>query len=261
MPSIDYGRSPVSLSSSSEDSTRRRLLLSRIECHPSAIISLAVEPLSRAEQITVNPQPFFVPAAASASGVLTNVAIQDSLLAQDAEVYDLPHDPTNILDFPSVSDSWDTVDFFNSFARDDYSDSYWEDLEGETTDDTLQSSPKPIGSSNQFRGRELGTTSLPSFVNISKEIRLISSSVVGVTSRPDSLPGEDHGDGEEVITFPVSPFPHPHRLVTIIEEDEDDESPSPERDSEDGDETSDTETICPSIVLARPRPVSGHRNR
>jgi hypothetical protein len=256
MPSIDidYGRSKgrsLASLSSSPNSPRRRLLLSRIECHPSAIRP-AVEPLSGAEQVTVNPQPYFVPSTASALEVLTNVAIQD-FLAQDAEFYDLPCHPASIPSLSSVSDSWDTFDFFNPFARDDYSDSDWEDMEEGTADDALQSPPKPTGSSNQFRG--LGIAFLPSFVHINKEIRPISS-VVGVNfgkTRPDSHPGEDHGDGLEAIVIPVSPFPHPHRLSTIIEEDENEEFSRPERDSEDDDETSDTETIRPSGILARPR--------
>jgi hypothetical protein len=256
VPPIDFGRTPASLSSSPDTSTRRRLhlRLSRIiECHPSAI-SPAVEPLSSAEQVTVNPRPYFVPSTASASEILANVAIQD-LLAQDAEFYDLPYYTASIPSLPSVSDSWDAFDFVNSFAGDDYSDSEWEeDMEEGTTDDTLQSPPN-TASPNQFRG--LGIASLPSFVHIiNKEIRFTSSSVVEVTfrkTRPESLSGEDNGDGEESIITPVTPFPHPHRLCTIIEEVENEESPTPERDSEDEDEASDTETIRPSSIWARPR--------
>lgn len=174
--------------------------------------------------------------------ILTKVAIQD-LLAQDAESYDLP---TNIPTFTSVSDSWDSFDFdfVNPFARDDSSDSDsdWEAGEEETTNDTLQSPPKPIDSPNQFR--RLDRAPLPSVVHIDREIQYISPFEVEVAfgnSRPDSLPVEDYGDGEEaVITTPATPFPHPHLLSPIIEEDED--------------ETSDTETIRPSTV-------SGHRNR
>jgi len=216
--------------------------LSRIECHPSAILSPAVEPLSSVEQVTVDPQPYFVPSTASASTILTNVAIQD-LLAQDAESYDLPCEPTNIPTLTSVSDSWDSFefDFVNPFARDDHSDSDWEAGEEETIDDTLLSPPKPIDSPNQFRGWD--TAPLPSLVHINSETQFISSSVVEVTlrnTRPDSLPRDDHGDGEEAISVPVASFPHPHLLSPIIEEDED--------------ETSDTETIRPSTsTLARPR--------
>ena len=217
--------------------------LSRFECHPSSILSPAVEPLSGVEQATVDPQPYFVPSTASASTILTNVAIQD-LLAQDAESYDLPGEPTNIPTLTSVSDSWDSFefDFVNPFARDDYSNSEWEAEEEENIDDTLQSPPEPIDSPNQFRS--LHTALLPSIAHINSEIQSISTSVVEVTlrdARPDSLPRDDYGDGEEAIIVPVASYPHPHLLSPIIEQDED--------------ETSDTETIRPlTSILARPRP-------
>jgi hypothetical protein len=228
--------------------------LSRIEYHPSAP---AVEPLSSVEQVTVNPQPYFVPSTTSASEILTNVVIQDLLaLAQDAESYDLPCQPTNIPTPTSVSDSWDSLefDFVNPFARGDYSDSDWEAAgEEETTDGTRQSPSKPIDSPNQFRG--LDPAPLLSLVHINREIQFISSSVVEVTLRnirADALPREDIGDGEEAIIIPVTPFPHPHLLSPILEQDEDGGSFSPDMHSED--ETSDTETIRPSTsILARPR--------
>jgi hypothetical protein len=226
IPSVYQGRSPASRSSTSTpltDSTRRPPVhLSRIECRPSAIRT-AVEPLSSVEQVTVNPRPHFVPSTASASEILTNVAFQD-LLAQGAQSYNLPCQPTNIPTLTSAWDSWDSLefDFVNPFERDGCSDS--EAGEEETTDDTLQSPP------NRFRGLDT-----PSILHINREIQLISSSVFEVTlrnPRPDSLPREDHGDGEEAIIIPVKPFPHPHLLSPIIEEDEE--------------ETSDTETIRPS---------------
>lgn len=257
IPSVYQGRSPTSRSSNPQtDSTRPSrppVHLSRIECHPPAI-GPAVEPLlSGVEQVTVNPQPYFVPSTASALEILINVAIQD-LSARGAESYDLPCQPTNSPTPTSVSDSRDSFefDFVNPFARDDYSDSDWEAGEEETTDDTVQSPSKPIDSPNQFRGLDL-----LSLVHINREIQLISSSVVEVTlrnTRADALPREDHGDGEEAIIIPVTPFPHPHLLSPIIEEHEDDGSSGPEMDSEDEDETSDTETIRPSTrILARPR--------
>jgi len=220
---------------------------SRIECHLSAI-SLAVEPLSGAEPDMVNPQPYFVPSTASASEFLTNVAVQYSL-AQDAEFYDAHcHSDTSIPTLTSVSDSWDTFEFnfVNPFACDDYSDSDWEeDMEEETADDTLQSPPRPIDSSSQFRA--LDTASLHSFMHVNK--------ITFRNTGPDRLSGENHGDGEEAVVIPVTPFPHPHLLSPIIEEDEVDESSSPEMNSEDEDEdeeTSDTETIRPSSILLHP---------
>jgi hypothetical protein len=176
------------------------------------------------------------------------------LLAQGAESYNLPCQPTNIPSLTS-SDSWDSFefDFANLFARDDDSDC--EAGEEETTDDCPQSPSKPIDIPNQIRG--LDTAPLLSLVHINREIQLISSSVVEFTlrnTRPDPFPEEDHGDGEEAIFIPVTPFPHPHLLSPIIEQDEDDGSFGLEMDPEDEDEASDTETIRPSTsIFARPQ--------
>lgn len=244
-PSVRQGRLPVSRLSNPLTGTARRPPMhpSRIECHPSAICS-AVEPHSSVEQVTVNTRPYFVPSTASASEILTNVALQDSL-AQDAETYDLPCQPTNIPSLTSFSDSWDSFefDFVNPFARDGHSDSDSEAGEDETTDDTLQSPSRPIDIPKQFRG--LDTAPSPFLVHINREMQLNSSSVVEVTlrnTRPDSHLREDHGDGEEAIIIPFTPFPHPHLLSPIIEEDED--------------ESSDTETIRPSTSI-----VGRHGNR
>ena len=183
------------------------------------------------------------------------MAIQD-VLAQDAGVYDLPFHAASSPSLSSASDSWDAFDCVNSFACDDYSDAEWEDMEEGTTDDSLQSPPN-TALSNHFQG--LGIASLPFFVHIMNKgiSRPTSSSVVEVSftnTRPDSdpLPEEDHGDEEEAILTPVTPFPHPHRLCTIIEEVEDEESATAKRCSEDEDEASDTETIRPSSIWARP---------
>jgi hypothetical protein len=174
------------------------------------------------------------------------------LAQEDAEYYELPCHSTSIPGLASYSDSYDAFDFVSPLARDEYSDSDSEDEDMEEGTVALQSPPEPSGSSNPFRG--LGMTALPSLVHISKEIRLISSSVVEITfgnTRPNSFPGEDHedeedDDEEEAILSPDPSFPHPHLLSTIIEEDEDEEASSPEGDSEDEDELSDTETIRPS---------------
>lgn len=244
-PSIDYERSLAFPSPNPGSMRRRRRRLSRIACRPSAI-SPAVEPLSRAEQVTVNPRPFFVPSTASASEILTNVAVQDLLAADDAEVYDLPCHYADTSALASVSDSWDSFDFVNPFAHDDYSDPSSEDLEEWIAEESPQSSPRATESSRRFG--TLGSDSLPSSVHINKDIRFVSSSVVEVTfrnTRPDS-PGEDDGDGEEEIIIPVTPFPHPHLLSTIIEEDEEEDSAGSETCYEDEGEMSDTETIRPS---------------
>lgn len=184
------------------------------------------------------------------------MAVQDMLAQEDAEFYELPCHSTSIPGLASYSDSCDAFSFESPFVRDEYSDSDWEEEmeEGAVDDeDALESPPEPSGSSNPFR--RLGTTALPSLVHISKEIRLISSSVVEITfrnTRPNSFPGEDHDDEQEAILSPSPSFPHPHLLSTIIEEDEEEEASSPEGDSEDEDELSDTETIRPSRFLARP---------
>jgi len=225
-----------------------------------------------------DPRPYFVPSTASASEILTNVAIQDWFATEDAGFYEVPcHHPASTSSLASVSDSWDAFDFVNPFAprdEDDVSDSGSgsgsdsENVdvradEGTSSADTSpQSSPPPIkptaaGSPSQLRPSEPET--LPSSVHVIKTVQLISSSVVEVTfrnTRSDSPPGEDDDDGEEAIIIPVTSFPHPHRLSPIIEADEGAGSPGPETEyEEDQDDTSDTETIRPSTrsVLTLPR--------
>jgi len=245
----------------------RRRHLSRIECHPSAI-SPALDQLSGAEpQVTAaNPQPYFVPSTASASEVLTNVAIQDWFATEDADFYELVfhHYPTSSSSLASISD-WDSLDFVNPFAREDSDDVYdsdfdLEDVEEETANEPSWLSPKPTTNSpSEYQALE--PAYLPSSVQINKAIQLVSSSVVEVAfrnTRSDSPPGEDDDDGEEAVIVPVISFPHPHRLSTIIEEDEEvmEDSPRPEIEYEDQDDTSDAETIRPSGTLAHLGPVN-----
>jgi len=205
----------------------RRRHLSRIErCRHSAI-SPAAEQLGGAEpQLTaVNPQPFFVRSTASASEVLTNVAVQDWFATEDADFYDselsFQHHPTSSSSLASVSD-WDSLDFVNPFAREDSSDDvyYDSDLDLENVEEEAANINEPPSWSSPAKS----PASLPSPVQINKVIPLVSSSVVEVTfrnTRSDSPPGEDDDDGEETIIVPIaSSFPHPHRLSTIFEEDE-----------------------------------------
>jgi hypothetical protein len=274
LPSFDDVRAPAFPSPNPDGAPRRHL--SRIECHPSAI-SPAVEQLSAAQGAVADPQPYFVPSTASASEILTNVAVQDWFATDDAGFYEAPcHHPASTSSLASVSDSWDAFDFVNPFAprdEDDVSDSGSGsglgsdsenvDLrvdEGTSSADTSpQSSPPPIqptaGSSSQLRPSEPET--LPSSVHVNKTVHLISSSVVEVTFRntcSDSPPGEDDDYGEEAIIIPVTSFPHPHCLSPIIEADEGAGSPGPDPEyEEDQDDTSDTETIRPSRVLTLPR--------
>jgi len=98
-------------------------------------------------------------------------------------------------------------------------------------------------------------------MHINKAIQLVSSAAVEVTFRTmhsDSPPGEDDDHGEDAIIVPVTSFPHPHRLSTIIEEDEEvvDDSPRPDIGWEDQDDTSCAETIRPSSTLAHFGPVN-----
>jgi hypothetical protein len=245
---------------------------SRIDCHPSAI-SPAVKQLRGAEpQITaVNPQPYFVPSTASASEVLTNVAIQDWFATEDADFYELPfqHYPTSSSSLASVSD-WDLLEFVNPFAREDSDDVYDSDLdlenvEEETANEPSWSSPKPT-TNLPYDYRALEPVSLPSSVQIIEAGQLVSSSVIEVTfrnTRSDSPPGEDGDDGEEAIVVPVTSFPHPHRLSTITEEDEEvaEDSPRPEIGYEDQDDMSDAETIRPSGTLGYLGPAKDDAGR
>ena len=74
---------------------------------------------------------------------------------------------------------------------------------------------------------------------------------------PDSPPGEDDTDGEEVILIPVLPyssssFPHPHLLSTIPKEVEGEVGYS-----EDEDDTNSIETVRPTRAPACVRPDAG----
>ncbi|KAI9455660.1 hypothetical protein F5148DRAFT_388406 [Russula earlei] len=211
----------------------------------------------------MNPRPYFVPSTASASEILTNVAIQDLLENEDAGFYELSCHPTSTSTLASVSDSWDSFDFLVPSAYEDHSGSD-SDLDLEpvdveegpvSPDDSPQSesATESTGSTPTSRFPGLGHSSVPSSANINNTRRLFSPSVVVVAlwnARPDSPPGGNDCDDEEVIMVPSASFPHPHRLATIIEEEED--PPSPESDDEDEDDTSDTETIRPSSVLGCP---------
>jgi hypothetical protein len=261
-PSMDHRQFPT-MFSPKHDGARLRPL-PHVECHPSTI-SPAIEPLSRAEQVAVNAQPYFIQSTASASEILTNVAVQDMFAAEDARLYELSYHPTSSSTLSSITDPWDMFDYFNPFARDDRSDPDPEIIEEpveesnhefaeEPTDEPSQSMP----SSPPKRCGALEPESLPSSVHINKTIRLISSSVVEVTFRntyPGSPPGEN--DNEEAINIPIATFPHPHRLSPIIEEDEEGNSSGLETACEDEDDTSDTETIRPSSISVRPRLDAG----
>ena len=107
---------------------------------------------------------------------------------------------------------------------------------------------------------------LPSSVQTIKAGQLVSSSVIEVTfrnTRSDSPLGEDDDDGEEAMILPVTSFPHPHRLSTIIEEDGEvvEGSPRPETEYENQDDMSDAETIRPSGTLDHLGPAKDDTGR
>jgi hypothetical protein len=247
------------------DGGARRRNLSRIECHPSAI-SPAVEQLSVAQQVAANPRPYFVPSTASASEVLTNVAVQDWFATEelvDAGFYELPGHPESSSSLLSVSDSWDSFDFVNPFERDDDAtdsdedaNSNLENVEEGTADEPPQSLLQPPKPTTSGPTPILEPVPLPSFVRINKAIQLISSSAVAVTFRNTRSDSPQDDDSEEVIIIPVTSFPHPHHLSTISEEVEPVEAEAedllgPETKCEEqDDDMSDTETIRASSSLA-----------
>jgi hypothetical protein len=248
----------------------RRHLSSHIECCPSAtnIRSPAAEQLSGAEpQVTVaNPQPFFVPSTASASEVLTNVAIQDWFATgEDADFYELPfqHHPTSSSSLASVSD-WDSLEFVN-LSWEDSDDVYDSDFDLENVEEEAANEPSSWSSAEPpatNSRRALAPASLPSSVQINEAISFFSSSVVEVTfgnTRSVFLHGEDDDDGEEAIIVPIaSSFLRPYRLSTIFEEDEEvvEDSPGPKIGYEDSDDASSAEPFGPSSTLAHLGPAN-----
>jgi len=95
--------------------------LSRIECYPSAISPAAEQPQwCRTSGRGRESQPYFVPSTASASDVLTNIAIRNWFAPEDADFYGLPfhHHPTSSSPLASVSDR-DSLELFNPLARED----------------------------------------------------------------------------------------------------------------------------------------------
>ena len=79
------------------------------------------------------PAALLCPSTASASEVLTNIAIRDWLAPEDADFYELlfHHHSTSCSSVAPVSD-WDSLDFFNPFAREDSDDVYDLDLDSWT---------------------------------------------------------------------------------------------------------------------------------
>ncbi|KAH9955007.1 hypothetical protein BC827DRAFT_910033 [Russula dissimulans] len=301
----DFGAFPASPNDRAGGTAQsHRASSHNIECHPSAIstgISPAVvdEPLtgtgtgasSGAEPIvtvisSVNPEPYFVPSTASASEILTNVAIHDLFAVEDAESHGLlPGRPTHTPMLASVVDSWDDAFEFSDEDGDPFAYDWDGDSEESEPPDSTNSSSSsgpidsdsdesppsrsPPGSSSSGSGSgsatgstrfpALGPASFPSSVRVNNLIRVFSSSVVEVTFRdtrhgpptPEEGDPDSDSDEEETVVIPVMRFrdPDPHRLPTIIEDDEEDEQEEEEGESgedDSEDDTSDAETIRPS---------------
>ncbi|KAH9012797.1 hypothetical protein EDB84DRAFT_1534778 [Lactarius hengduanensis] len=218
----------------------------------------AVEPLSGVEYFAVNAEPYFVPSTASASEILTNVAIQDvlALAADDPGFFELCCNPRSTSTLASVPEFSGSFDFVYPFASSEYFDSDSELVNGSPRR-SREASPElsPVASPENSRQSTLADSSY-------------SSSGLGVSLRnayPDSSLGEDNADDDGVIVIPVLPytsssFPHPHLLSTIPEENEDEggHSSSPDTTYEDEDDTSDTETIRFISVSTRARLDTAH---
>ncbi|KAH9174954.1 hypothetical protein EDB89DRAFT_426186 [Lactarius sanguifluus] len=240
----------------------------------------AVEPLSGAEYFTVNAEPYFVPSTASASEILTNVAIQDvlALAADDPGFFDLCCNPRSTSTLASVPEFSGSFDFVYPFASSENSDLDSELANGSPRR-SREASPElsPVASPENSRRSTFADSSdwheaLKSGssrpMHIKKAVGLTSSSGLGVSLRntyPDSPLGEDNADDGGVIVIPVLPytsssFPHPHLLSTIPEENEDEggHSSSPDTTYEDEDETSDTETIRFISISTRARLDTAH---
>lgn len=237
-----------------------------IGCHRSATTP-AVEPISGVEDFAVNVEPYFVRSTASASEILTNVAIQDMLAMDELEFYELSCGPGSTSTLSSVPEPSGAFGFLYPLASSESFDSDSE-LVNESPRSSREVSPE-VSPDPSDRHDALTPVSLrPGYIN--NTMRFISSSEVEVTFRntyPDSPLGEDDDDDdddEEVIILPVLPcisssFPHPHYLSTILEEDEDEGGDSFSLDAtyDDEDDTSSVETIRVSSISVRARPDIG----
>ncbi|KAI9465269.1 hypothetical protein BJY52DRAFT_674628 [Lactarius psammicola] len=217
-----------------------------IGCHPSAT-NPPVEPPSGAGHFVVNAEPYFVRSTASASEILTNVAIQDMLAIDDPGFYELCCNPRSTSTLASVPESWGSFDFVYPLASSESSDS---DLE------LVNGSPR--------HSREASPEVSPE-VSHENSRQFISSSEVEVTPR-NTYPDSPLEDNEEVVVVPVLPyisssFPHPHILSTIPEENEDEGGHSFQVSLnaiyEGEDETSNAETVRFTSISARARPDTG----
>ena len=240
---------------------------SHIGCHPSAT-NPAVEPTNGVEHFTVKVEPYFVRSTASASEILTNVAIQDMLAAEELDFYELSCGPASGSSLSSVPEPSGSFDFVYPLASAESFDSYSEQVNWSPRRGSPEVSPEVSPDSPDQYGALTWGSSRPVYIN--DTMRFISSSEVEVSFRntyPDSPTGEDDDDEdeEEVIIIPIlrrtsSSFPHPHCLSTIPEEDEDDGEGSfgldetyDDEDASYGDDTSSIETIRCTRIPERAR--------
>jgi hypothetical protein len=236
-----------------------------IGCHLSAT-NPAVEPTSGVEHFTVNVQPYFVRSTASASEILTNVAIQDMLAVEELDFYELSCGPSSASTLSSVPEPSGSFDFVYPLAGAESFDSYSEQ-ENWSPRSSREVTPEVSPDPSDQHGALKSGSSRPMYIN--DIMRFISSSEVEVTFRntyPDSPAGEDDDDDddddEEVIILPVLPrtsssFPHPHCLSTIPEEEDEDEgggSFSLDETYDDEDDTCSVETIRCTRTSAGARP-------
>jgi hypothetical protein len=231
------------------------------ESHPSTTDS-AVEPCSGEAHFAVNVEPYFVRSTASASEILTNVAIQDMLAADDLGLYELSCNPRSASTLSSVPEPSGSFDFVYPFASSESFVSDSEPLNGSPRSSREVSPEVSPDESDRHEAFFKSRTLRP--VHINNTIRFISSSEIEVTFRntyPDSPLGEDDADDEEVIVIPIlrrisSSFPHPHCLSTIPEEDEDEDGHS-DGTSDYEDETSSVETVRLSSISVGARSDAG----
>ena len=237
-----------------------------IGCHPSAT-NPAVEPTYGVEHFAVNVEPYFVRSTASATEILTNVAIQDMLAVEELDFYEMPCGPTSDFTLSSVPEPSGSFDFVYPLASAEGFDSYSEQVNWSPRS-SPEVSPEVSPDPPDQYGASTWGSSRPVYIN--DTVQFISSSEVEVTFRntyPDSPTGEDDDDEEEVIIIPVlrrssSSFPHPHCLTTIPEEADEDEGGGSfgldetydDEDASYEDDTSSVETIRCTRISERARP-------
>ena len=226
--------------------------------------------------MNVNSEPYFVPSSASASEILTNVAIQDLFAVEDAEFYGVvPGRPARTPMLGSVEDSWDDAFDFSDEDGDPFACDWDEDSDESESDSTTSSSSlslslssgavdsdesppswSPPRSGSSVSGSGSGSTTgsarfpalgpastLPSSVRINDRLRVFASSVVEVTFRntghspPSPEEDDSDSDDEQTIVIPVLRFRDSNpHRLPTIIEDDEEEGDSDEDEDEDDDD-------------------------